>query len=344
MVSVIILNYNGRKNLGVLLEKCLESVLKTDYPNFEVLFVDNASTDNSAEFVKRKFGQNQKLRIIRNKRNFGFAEGNNIGIRNAQGEYIALLGSDIRVDPKWLKELAKAIQLPEIGAAQSKLLRMDEPHLFDCAGGFIDYYGYSNDRGHGEEDRGQYNFFDEIFYAKGAACILKRKVLKEVGLFDQEFFIYYEDADLCWRMRLRGYKIIFVPTSIVYHTTGKTISKLQKSIQRYFFTRNLMFTLLKNYNRRNFCKYSIILSILELRNALLFTIRGAAFTGIAIVKALLWNFLNLRRNLRKRGTVQLLIRRLPDEMIKKVMNKPYPPFPQCLIPRSYFLKRRLYFR
>jgi GT2 family glycosyltransferase len=126
--------------LGAILKNRPTSVFDANYPNFEVLFVDNASTDDSVEFVKRNFGQNLRLRTIRNERNFGFAEGNNIGIRNAKGKYIALLNSDTKVDPEWLEELVEVIEYPGVGAVQSKLLAMDSPDLLDCAGGFIDYY------------------------------------------------------------------------------------------------------------------------------------------------------------------------------------------------------------
>jgi hypothetical protein len=104
LVSIVILNYNGRK-LGKILTKCLESVLATDYPNFEVLFVDNASEDSSVDFVMNAFGLNPKLTIIRNEQNLGYADGNNIGIRRAKGEYIVLLNNDTQVDPQWLSEL-----------------------------------------------------------------------------------------------------------------------------------------------------------------------------------------------------------------------------------------------
>jgi hypothetical protein len=142
------------------------SAFDTNYPNFEVLFVDNASTDDSVEFVK-KIGQNPRLRIIQNERNLGFTEGNNLGIRNAKGEYIALLNSDAKAEPKWLKELVKAIHPPEIGAVQSKLLQMSSPDVIDCAGGLIDYYSYHLEKGRGEKSC-KYTETGEIFYAKGA--------------------------------------------------------------------------------------------------------------------------------------------------------------------------------
>jgi len=339
MVSVIILNYNGRRNLGGLLEDCLESVFKTDYPNFEVFFVDNASTDDSVEFVKRKFGQNKKLRIIQNERNFGFAEGNNIGIRNAKGEYIALLNNDTKADHKWLRELVKAIQPSEIGAAQSKLLQMDNPDLLDCAGGFVDYYGYSYARGHGQKAT-KYNRVDNIFYAKGTGIIIKREVLKRVGIFDPEMFIYYEETDLCWRIWLHGYRIVFAPASIVYHVPSSTISTLQEHIPLYFLTRNHMLILIKNYNTKNMLKSLVAFLLLELRNAYVLAAKRKPHVSFAIIKALMWNLLHLKYIWKRRQITQKLIRKISDESLKELMSKPYPPFPHSLIlPKSYYLKK-----
>ena len=339
MVSVILLNYNGRKNLGDLLEGCLESVLNTDYPNFEVLFVDNASTDDSVQFIERKIGRNKRLRIIKNEKNFGFAEGNNIGIRNAKGEYIALLNNDTKVDPKWLKELVKAIQQPEIGAAQSKLLQMDNPDLLDCAGGFVDYYGYSYSRGHGQKAH-KYNRIDDIFYAKGAAFIVKQEVLKRVGLFDPETFMYYEETDLCWRIWLNGYRIVFVPSSIIYHAPGSTISTLQEQTSLYFLTKNHMLTLIKNYGMKNMLKALTAFLFLELRKAIALIPRRKQNSSFAIIRALMWNLFHLKYIWERRQITQKLIRRIPDESIKGLMYKPFPPFPHSLIfPKSRYLRK-----
>jgi len=341
MVSIIILNYNGKQ----FLETCLTSVINADYSNFEVIFVDNGSTDGSIGFVKERFGKNPRLKIFRNKENLGFAEGNNVGVKYTSGEYIVFLNNDTEVDPKWLKELINVVKSDDhrIGAAQSKLLLMDDRKRIDCAGGFIDHYGYANERGHGQIDKGQYDKIEEIFYAKGAGFIVRRKILKEVGLFDPKSFMYYDETDLCWRIWLRGYRIVFVPKSIVYHAAGSTISRIRKPVKRYFLTRNQMTTLIKNYNSKNVLKYLAVFITLELRKAVLLMFRRDLATGIATIKALSWNLFNLKYVWKKRQEVQLLIRKVPDAMImRKVMLKPYPPYPQRLIfPKSHFPKETL---
>jgi GT2 family glycosyltransferase len=179
MISIVILNFNGKK----FLDECLSSVLKSNYPDFEVIFVDNASTDGSVEFVQSNFRGYSNLRIIRNNRNLGFAEGNNVGAKVAKGEYVVFLNVDTKVDPNWLKELVTAMESDEsIGAAQSKLLQFDG-RTIDSAGDFINFYGFGWMRGHGEIDRGQFNKIDEIFSARGAAMIVRKKSFRRSWIF-----------------------------------------------------------------------------------------------------------------------------------------------------------------
>jgi len=333
MVSVIILNYNGRRILGQLLSDCLSSVLETSYPNFEVIFVDNGSTDDSVVSIEEKFGKDPRLKIIRNERNLGFAEGNNVGAKYARGEYIVFLNNDIEVDNRWLKELINIVNSDStIGAAQSKLLLLHNRKQFDCAGGFIDYYGYASERGHGEEDKGQYDRIDEIFYAKGAAILIRHEVLESVGLFDPDFIMYYEETDLCWRIWLRGYRIVFVPTSIVYHATRATVSHRKRAVEVDFMTRYHLTTMIKNYNWINLMKYLSAFILIEIRRATVLIMKRNTARAKASIKAFLWNLFSLKYIWKKRLEVQLSIRRVPDtHIMRRAMLKPYPPFPHRMI-------------
>ncbi len=330
-VSVIILNYNGRKHLGPLLITCVNSVLLTDYPSFEVLFVDNASTDGSVDFIESRFGKNKKLRIIRNSRNYGFTEGNNIGIRKSASNLIALVNSDTRVEPKWLTSLVNTIKSqPRVGVVQSKLLLMNSPELLDCAGGLVDYYGYHFERGRGEE-ASDYNSNDTVFYAKGAAILIKRIVLKETGLFDPDFFMYFDEVDLCWRIWLSGYKVMFAADSIVYHASGSTASKLTHQNRMFFYTRNHLMVLIKNYSLQQLSKAIAVSILYEMRNAALSLARRRPLVSLAIVKGFFWNWLHLRETWSKRQTVQKFIRQVSDREVQKAMLAPYPPFPLYLV-------------
>ena len=340
-VTVVVLNFNGHKILGKILEDCLQSVLATDYPDFEVVFVDNASTDDSIEYVRKKYSGNKNLRIIQNEENLGFTGGNNEGIRCSKGNYLVLLNTDTRVDPNWLTELVKAAQPADVGAAQSKLLKMDSPGLLDCAGGLLDHYGYPFERGQGEKSQ-TYNEPAEVFYSKGASVLLKREVLEKTGLFDEDVFLYFDEVDLCWRIWLSGYRVVYAPKSVVWHASGSTTSALLHPKKLYFYTRNHMLVLLKNYNLKN-AALSVKVSIrFEARNAAAFLAKRKPRVALSIVNALIWNVVYFEQTWKKRQIVQHSIRKVPDKKITQQMLKPVPPFPfYLIISRSkYFLNRK----
>ena len=338
-VSVVILNYNGQRNLGPMLDDCLDSVLKTAYPDFEVLFVDNASTDNSVRHVTEKYAQ-KSLKVIQNPKNLGFTGGNNQGITQSTGNYIALLNTDTKVDPNWLTELVKAAQPADVGAAQSKLLKMATPDLLDCAGGMLDHYGYPFERGQGEKSQ-TYNSPADIFYAKGASVLLKREILEKTGLFDEDVFLYFDEVDLCWRIWLGGFRVVYAPASVVWHASGSTASALAQQRRLYFYTRNHLMVLLKNYNLTN-AFWAVKVSLLfEARNAAVFLAKQKPLVSLAIVKAVFWNLVYLPQTWKKRQTVQCSVRKVPDEKVRRQMLKPEPPFPlYILIPRLKYLQKR----
>lgn len=255
LVSVIIVNYNNKK----FLENCLGSVFRSNYQDLEVVFVDNASTDGSVDFVKERFGRISSLKIVQNSENLGYAEGNNAGMRLASGEYFVLLNNDTEVDKNWLLELVRVMESDRsIGAAQCKIISMNVRKRLDSAGGFVDRLGFPIERGAGEEDMGQYDNEDEIFYAKGTGFAVRSSVLNETGSFDRDYFLYFEETDLCWRIWLRGYRIVFAPISIVYHLGFASIfvPRARKNLTyEYHNTKNQIMTLLKNYELSNLVKY-----------------------------------------------------------------------------------------
>jgi GT2 family glycosyltransferase len=265
LVSIIILNYNGMK----FADKCLTSVLNTRYHNFEVIFVDNASTDGSLEYAKKRFGKNRRLRFVVNKKNYGFAKGNNIGLRHAKGEYVVFLNIDTEVDPNWLTELVKVMDSdPTVGAAQSKLLTMDDQKRIDACGLTLTPYGFFAERGSGEVDRGQYDSAVEIFAAKGAAMAVKREVLEKVGPFDEDYFIFAEEVDLCWRIWLAGYRVVLVPKSIVFHFGAGIVKMIWPQKSPPYWYRNTLVTFLKNASTKNLLKMLPPLLLISLAGAI----------------------------------------------------------------------------
>lgn len=312
LVSVIIANYNHKDLLG----RCLESVFESNYPYFEVVLVDNASTDGSIEFVKDRFGKKNSLRIIQNYENSGFAGGSNAGIELADGKYLVFLNNDTEVDKNWLWELVKVMESDRsIGAAQCKLISMCDKKRFYSAGGLIDCFAFSVDRGGEQEDVGQYDKIEEIFFAHGAAFVVRHDVLNEVGCFDNDYFLFYEETDLCWRIWLRGYRIVFVPRSVVFHVGGATMDKRTRAKLKtaYHRHKNQITTLLKNYQLSNLLWYVPILVFLKVVPDIA-CLRTDQFVRI---KGILYNMRNLNQIWRKRIIVQKYVRKEKDATIFK---------------------------
>lgn len=321
LISVIILNYNGEKFLA----NCLGTVLATDYPNFEVIVVDNNSRDRSVEILrgfKPLFkAKNIPLVVIENSENLGFAEGNNVGARVAKGDYIVFLNNDTLVHQDWLRELVKVlVKNPGIGGAQSKIISMRDGNRIDCAGGFLNTYGLAVERGAGEEDRGQYDRVDDIFFAKGAAAIFRKKLFDYFEGFDPDYFIYHEEADLCWKIRLGGYRIVFVPNSVIYHFGGASARRADILVM-FNQEKNRMCTLIKNYSYRNLVRYLSLLVSLEILQMIFFIFVRRLEEAKAIFRAITWNLLNLKKTFTKRIKVQQNFRRVPDQNILEIMKK-----------------------
>jgi len=328
LVSIVIVNYNGMR----FIEKCLASVLETDYPSFEIVLVDNASGDGSFESALRLFGKNSKVRIVRNNKNLGFAEGNNVGYANSQGQIIVFLNIDTEVDRNWLRELVRILNKEEnIGAAQCKLISMRENDRkkIDSVGYDFDYIGYIYPRSQTRRG-GPFDQVEEIFCADGAAMAIKRKVLDESSIvdrpFDPDYFCYYEETDLCWRIRLRGYKIMFAPNSIVYHYRGyswRKDSEKQKFPPHLIFhyLKNHISTLIKNYSILNLVKWIPAMIALEVGRALLL-LRNEPESALPRLSALIWPLNNFSPLWKRRIIVQQSVRKVSDSEILRLLQKP----------------------
>ena len=245
-VSVIILNYNTRH----FLEKFLPGVLATNYENFEVVLADNASKDDSVEFVKANF---PNVSIITLAENYGFAGGYNKALSKNNADYFVLLNSDVEVPENWLKPLVQLAESDKmIAAVQPKLLDYKDRTKFEYAGGsggFIDKYGYPFCRGrwfnHVETDHKQYNDPREIFWATGACFLVRSECWDQAAGLDEDFFAHMEEIDLCWRLKNSGYKIMVCPESEVYHVGGGTLP-VGNPRKTYLNFRNGLFLLCKN--------------------------------------------------------------------------------------------------
>lgn len=248
-VAVVVLGYNSLDYL----KKFLPSILKTSYEDYTLVYVDNGSADDSVAYVTEHFPEVEIFRIYNNK---GFANGYQESLRYIKAEYYVLLNSDVAVTPDWLGTLMEEIEKdPKIGACQPKILHEPKPELFDYAGasgGFIDVFCYPFCRGrmfhHWEADEGQYEDVCEIFWASGAAMLIRAELYHQVGGLDESFFAHMEEIDLCWRVKNAGYKILVVPKSVVYHVGGSIISygSFSKIFHNY---RNTLVMMIKNLSR-----------------------------------------------------------------------------------------------
>ena len=245
-VSVIIVSWNARD----LVERCLPSVVATDYPNLEIIFADNASTDGSAAWIAREY---PSVTIVRHPENWLFCRGNNAALPHATGDYVVLLNNDVEVPPNWLNPLVDTMAAdPDVGAVQPKLLQYDDRSRFEyagAAGGFLDRVGYPFTRGRlfdtMERDHGQYDQARDVFWATGAAIMLRRSALDEVGTLDERFEMHMEEIDLCWRLQRHGYRVRVEPASEVYHIGGASLPQGSPR-KTYYNFRNSLLMLYKN--------------------------------------------------------------------------------------------------
>ena len=206
----------------------MPSLLATAYDNKEIVVADNGSTDGSVSLLQQHFPQ---IKLIRFDENNGFAKGYNIALQNIQAEYYAIINSDIEVLPGWLTPIINLLEQDKLNAAcQPKLLSFKNRNLFEYAGGaggWLDSFGYPFARGRVfdicEEDKGQYDTTERVFWVTGAAMVIRSSVFNEMKGFDEYFFAHQEEIDLCWRMQLAGYKIFVQPASVVYHVGGGTL-------------------------------------------------------------------------------------------------------------------------
>lgn len=268
LISVIITNYNGRKHL----KECLGSLERIEYGNYEIILVDNASTDGSAEFAKTIL---PTIKVIPLHKNYGFAEGCNIGVQEAKGEFIVFLNNDTRVDSEWLSELVNATKIyGENNIYSSKVLFYDPPHNINTIGGLITPMGSGLDINFGKPDVEEFNQVRYIGSPSGCSMLLKRSVFQGMGGFDKDYFAFLEDVDFGWRCWLAGYKTYYIPTSVVYHKYGSTGGKRESPFRVFNIQKNHLSNMLKNFSLRNLIPGFTISIIFDLIRIFTFLIKG----------------------------------------------------------------------
>jgi len=323
-IAIVILNWNGEK----LFNDFLPSVIKNSASeNIKIIVADNGSTDKSVEHLQQFF---PSVKIIELKFNYGFAEGYNHALQKVDADYLVLLNSDVKVTENWISPCIEQFEADEkLAAIQPKILSYNEPKYFEyagAAGGFIDMFGYPFCRGRilnrVEEDLGQYNKPSQIFWSTGACMFLRASAFKTVGGFDGDFWAHMEEIDLCWRLKNRGYRIVYEPKSVVYHLGGGTLSYgSPKKI--YLNFRNNLFMLFKNLPRHQFTRIFFMRLILDGIAAVKF-ILGFNFREFwAVVKAHASFYRNIGTLIRKRKETQkqVIVKKHPEVYSKSIMWK-----------------------
>ena len=246
-IAIVILNWNG----SAMLKRYMPTLLKySDMEGTQVIVADNDSKDDSMEMMQREFPE---VPLIRLEKNWGFAKGYNMALREVDAEYYILLNSDVEVSQDWLLPLVSYMDVhPEIAACQPKLLDFKDPEKFEYAGGaggYMDKWGYMFCRGRVfdtiEKDQGQYDTIEHVFWATGACLMIRSADFWAAGGLDDRFFAHQEEIDLCWRLRSRGYQIVCIPESVVYHVGGASLPK-KNSKKTFLNFRNNMILLYKN--------------------------------------------------------------------------------------------------
>lgn len=252
-VSIIIVSYNSREDLG----ECIPSLVGQDYSDFEVIVVDNNSADETVSFVEKNY---PSIKVIRNKENYGPAKGYNIGITASRGKYVVLLNPDTVVEKAWLPELVRVMEADEgIAACQSRVLLYNKPDTINTEGNDVNYLGFTWCRNYGKKNTDD-GGIQETLGLSVCSAILRRNVLEEVGLFDEDFFMYLDDTDLGLRMQLLGYKVVCSARSIVYHK----YKFLPGKRKLYYLERNRLLVLLKVYRTKVLLKVLPVFLFMEM--------------------------------------------------------------------------------
>ncbi len=320
LVSIIILNWNGKENLI----RCLRSFKKVTYKPVEIVVVDNNSSDGSQDLVKKKF---PFVRLIANKKNYGYSGGNNIGIRASRGKYVFILNNDTEVAKNFLQPLVKRCESDAtIGCIQPKLVYATDHNILNAVGsfltstGFLYHYGYRK-----AASKAQYNNPIQMYSAKGAAMLLRKSALDKVGLFDEDFFIYFEETDLCHRLWLAGYSVWYEPSSVVYHWEAiDTHKQMAEFTITYLSFRNRISSFLVNLELSNVIKIFSVLGPIYVCLMVYYLVTVRPKASWAILLSIVWNIEHIRLTLKKRRKVQRYVRARPDKDIFSIIKRNPP--------------------
>ncbi len=313
-ISIIIVNFNGRQFLPV----CLESLEELDYPRqkLEVILVDNASLDDSISFVTQEFPQ---VKIIRLDKNYGFCQPNNLGAREARGDYLAFLNNDTEVSRDWLRELVlPALADKDVVSCACKMLYYDRRDTINTAGGKITIVGGGFYRGYGDKDSEPYNQRGYTGFGSGAGVLVRKDFFLDSGGFDEDYFAACEEHDLGWRAWLYGRKVAYVPAAVIYHRESGTFGSRSNAdpTKVYLNTRNRLYNTIKNFDGWNVVRGKFIGACFNFYRLAAYLLNANFPAAAAMCRAYFDFARNAGKMLAKRRIVQSKRRRSDAELYR----------------------------
>ena len=325
LISIIILNYNA----GKLIEECVDSIYQSNYKNFEIILVDNNSKDESHVKCKEKF---PLINLIANKENLGYCEGNNVGIRVANGKFVIVLNPDTIVEPNWINELLQGYEKFGHGIYQPKFLTIDNKSILQSTGNMIQLFGFGYSRNKGDKDEKQFNNIENINYASGTCLFTTKEIFTQLGFFDSFLFAYHDDLDLCWRASMQGIQSYYIPTSIVFHPS-EGFSFKWSNFKFFLLERNRLYCLFTHYSHSTILKFLPSLVLVDIAVSLFYLKNGLFSEKIKASLDILKNskIINSRYNLiQKNRTVD------DKEIISQFRN-------EVILPKGTNIKNKIPF-
>jgi len=310
LISIIVLNYNA----GELLLNCIDSLKKSTYQNIEILVVDNISSDDSHIKCKKQFPD---IRLIQNRKNLGYCGGNNVGIKEAKGEFIVILNPDTIVEENWLHEIFNAFNKFGDGLYQPKIISLNESNIIQSTGNMIHAFGFGFARDKGKKVIEKKEEIEKIGYASGTCLFTTKKVLEKVGLLDEFLFLYHDDLDLGWRAAQIGINSYYVPKSKIFHAESYSLKWSAKKF--YWLERNRKYCLKTHYSKDTYKKMSFSLMLVDLSVWLFYISKGFLNAKIRAELDILKNkkiIENKYLELEKKKIIpdKELIKKFPDEI------------------------------
>jgi len=310
LISIIVLNYNA----GELLLNCINSLKKSTYQNIEILVVDNISSDDSHTKCKKQFPD---IKLIQNRKNLGYCGGNNVGIKEAKGEFIVILNPDTIVEENWLDEMFNAFNEFGDGLYQPKIISLNESDIIQSTGNMIHVFGFGFARDKGKKIIEKKEEIEKIGYASGTCLFTTKKVLEKVGLLDEFLFLYHDDLDLGWRAAQIGINSYYVPKSKIFHAESYSLKWSAKKF--YWLERNRKYCLKTHYSKDTYKKMSFSLMLVDLSIWVFYISKGFLIAKIRAELDILKNkkiienkYLELER--KKIIPDKELIKKFPDEI------------------------------